>query len=424
MNNKIPDLVRDSELETRFHPDCNTETIHTYHERSPYSRGLVSRSEHWQRIRKVGGGGFGSVWLERCTNGGRRDNELRAVKQLEITPQFTQSEYNRELEAIAKFSQRKYARCFVRSFGWYRSLEHLFISMEYLELGDLHRYLQKNPPLPEAEAKEITYQILDGLSMMHSNDFTHRDLKLNNILLKSCPPNSWWIKIADFGISKRVEDGLGVPTTTKGTAGYMAPELLGFTERGRPYATDIWAIGEIAFQMLTKKPTFKNPGLLAKYVDHPDLFPVGLLQTARTSQSGIEFILSTMRPVPDQRLAAEDALNHTWMDQTLTTPAAPTTDEGSHGPSISPDESEDEEFATWDTAATIGRSKSATAIRESRKSDGNTTDGRSASCVTAVALHSFEALADGEISFPKGATITDVVSEPPTQPRISDGRSG
>ena len=51
--------------------------------------------------------------------------------------------------------------------------------MEYLELGDLQHYLNHQPPLPEHEAKEITYQILDGLHFMHDNEFAHRDLKPN-----------------------------------------------------------------------------------------------------------------------------------------------------------------------------------------------------------------------------------------------------
>ena len=74
--------------------------------------------------------------------------------------------------------------------------------------------------------------------------------------MKSCPPNEWWVKIADFGISKRIEDGLGMSTTLKGTLGYIAPEIYGFTEKGSPYAVDIWAVGEIAFKMLTKQQTF------------------------------------------------------------------------------------------------------------------------------------------------------------------------
>ena len=49
--------------------------------------------------------------------------------------------------------------------------------MEFLELGDLHAYLHCKPLLPEHEAKKITYQILDGLNLMHNNEFAHRDLK-------------------------------------------------------------------------------------------------------------------------------------------------------------------------------------------------------------------------------------------------------
>jgi len=47
--------------------------------------------------------------------------------------------------------------------------------MEYLERGDLQRYL--TCALPEAEAREISCQVLEGLNHMHDNRFIHRDLK-------------------------------------------------------------------------------------------------------------------------------------------------------------------------------------------------------------------------------------------------------
>ena len=47
--------------------------------------------------------------------------------------------------------------------------------MEYLNLGDLQGYLKE--PLPELEARQITTQVLEGLSYMHENGFIHRDLK-------------------------------------------------------------------------------------------------------------------------------------------------------------------------------------------------------------------------------------------------------
>jgi serine/threonine protein kinase len=49
--------------------------------------------------------------------------------------------------------------------------------MEYLLHGDLQHYLSPAPPLPESEAQQITFQILEGLFFLHDNGFAHRDLK-------------------------------------------------------------------------------------------------------------------------------------------------------------------------------------------------------------------------------------------------------
>lgn len=143
----------------------------------------------------------------------------------------------------------------------------------------------------------------------------------------------------------------------------MPPETLGFTERGRPYAVDVWAVGEVTFQLLTKKPTFKNPGLLSKYVNNLELFPIGVLQAARISQSGIEFILSTMHPMLDKRITAQEALHHAWMDQPLSGLTSHTRDVLSHGPATSTaTDSEDEELASWDTDTDPTSAR--TAVRE------------------------------------------------------------
>lgn len=106
---RIPDLIRDSKLETYFLPDCTVETVHTFQESDPASgQRLVTRLEHWRRQRRVGNGGCCSVWLERCIKGERpagiQDGAVRAVKQIDIDPRVESIDYNRELEAIAKFS--------------------------------------------------------------------------------------------------------------------------------------------------------------------------------------------------------------------------------------------------------------------------------------------------------------------------------
>ena len=70
---------------------------------------------------------------------------------------------------------QQFRECFVPSFGWYRNTDSIFITMEYLPLGDLESFLSK--PLPDSEAKTISEQVLQGIDFMHQSKFAHRDLK-------------------------------------------------------------------------------------------------------------------------------------------------------------------------------------------------------------------------------------------------------
>lgn len=102
---RLPDLVRDSKLDTRFHPKY---VCHRYLESglTPQER-TIAREEYWKRVKHIGGGSFGSVWLEKCIKG-VRDHDLRAVKEILRSSHLNKEiDYNRELEAMAKFSHPK-----------------------------------------------------------------------------------------------------------------------------------------------------------------------------------------------------------------------------------------------------------------------------------------------------------------------------
>ncbi|KAJ5355481.1 Tetratricopeptide-like helical [Penicillium cataractarum] len=266
---RISDLITDSKLPASFLPDCSVETVHRFQESDPASRQrLVIRPEHWRRQRKIGGGGFGSVWLEECTQGGRLGAmPVRAVKQINVDMRLGPIDYNPPGQ--------------------------LLIAMEYLELGDRFTYLYRQPPGPplqETEAKEITYQILDGMNMMHDNGFAHRDLKPNNILIKSHPPNEWWIKLADFAI------------------------------------------------------------LPLKYRDtFLEAFPVSRLTGVGISQPGVDFILSLMHPYPNDRVTARSAISNMWLQPLISHfPKSTTIINGKpHKPSSAA--TSNEEFASWTT---------------------------------------------------------------------------
>lgn len=100
----------------------------------------------------------------------------------------------------------------------------------------------------------------------------------------------------------------------------MAPELLGFVESAEESdsrnaeAADMWALGEIAFQMLTKEPTFKYISLLSTYVRSPDSFPSAVLRAHDISEAGISFIHGIMQPKPEDRQKTGEALLQAWME--------------------------------------------------------------------------------------------------------------
>lgn len=96
-----PDLVRDSKLRTQFR---DSTTIHSYFEVNE-TGSRYSREEHWKLERILGHGGFGQVRLQRCVAKGAKQDSLRAVKMIKkpLGPSGSLN-YNRELEAIAKFS--------------------------------------------------------------------------------------------------------------------------------------------------------------------------------------------------------------------------------------------------------------------------------------------------------------------------------
>lgn len=191
--------------------------------------------------------------------------------------------------------------------------------MEYFPLGDLQDHLSHS--LPETEVQQIAFQIVEGLSFMHLNGFAHRDLKPSNILIKSLGPD-WWVKIGDFGISKRAEEGLTALRTFSGTLGFLAPEVLvqnGFLDceefgelREYTVAVDIWSLGEIVFRALVNKPPF--PTGLASYIKGTSSFPDQVLRNHGITDSGSDFVRKLLLPMPIDRPSAVDALEHPWIE--------------------------------------------------------------------------------------------------------------
>ena len=136
----------------------------------------------------------------------------------------------------------------------------------------------------------------------------------------------WWVKIGDFGISKRAEAGITALRTFAGTRDYMAPEFFpeffdeedeDEDEESSEYtqAVDMWALGCIVYKMATGKVPFpSSPNLrpLKRYCRDASLFPEEVLKGA-IDQTGIEFVRELLASPPSKRLKAAAAQEQDWL---------------------------------------------------------------------------------------------------------------
>src|SRR5437868_3854927 len=133
-----------------------------------------------------------------------------------------------------------------------------YLVMQYID-GMTLRSQIKPEGMPFDRAGEMIKQMGRALGAAHDKGIFHRDLKPENIMLQSFGGGEEQVKIIDFGIAK-LKDSMIAPSTmtgaTAGTVAYMAPEQLG----GRPTsaATDIFAFGAIAYEIITGRKPF-NP---------------------------------------------------------------------------------------------------------------------------------------------------------------------
>ena len=302
------DLVSRFKLESKIFPN---HTLHTYHRSEPAwgssnNRVVTRLTKRWVRIKDVGAGNYSNVWLEV-----EEDKSERAVKRI---PKWIYTrnkiDYKREIAAMAVLS--KYEQNFVQFYGWYEGPDDVYLAMEYFPLGDLERYMDRQ--LSEIQIKVIIRQLLKGLCIMHQNGFTHRDLKPQNILVVKDNPDIW-VKIGDFGITKRVpQDGTSLRTET-GTSGYVAPEVLGYHDQeSSKYtnAVDLWSFGCICHRLLTTQAPFENPAKMIRYCSGGTRLPIETLR--KDDDEAVAFVKRLLMVDPSERYTAERALQSTWFN--------------------------------------------------------------------------------------------------------------
>jgi serine/threonine protein kinase len=125
-------------------------------------------------------------------------------------------------------------------------------------------------------------------------------------------PPRWWIKLADFGLSKRLTDTTAF-YTRGGTQSYMAPEILNFITSEITSAIDIWAAGCIIYRLIAGAVPFPPGPALMKYCEDASKFPQNVLFEQEVEDSGSSFIKKLLAAHPQDRLSAAEALRCEWL---------------------------------------------------------------------------------------------------------------
>jgi serine/threonine-protein kinase len=230
-------------------------------------------------VEQLGVGGMGSVWVAE-----------HLALHTRVAVKFMARELAANADVVSRFGREAAAASQVKSPHVVQMFDHgvthqgvPFITMELLEGEDLARRARRIGRPSPPELATIVVQAGKALSKAHERGIVHRDIKPENIFLCDNDDGDVFVKVLDFGIAK-VNDGVSTSTRTgavMGTAYYMSPEQI-IGSKGVDHRTDIWALGVVAYEMLTGTRPFdgETVGALALAIHATNPPPPSLVNGA------------------------------------------------------------------------------------------------------------------------------------------------
>jgi hypothetical protein len=220
--------------------------------------------DRYSIVRRVGGGGMGSVYQARDK---RLADRLCAVKEMiELFADQSQrtkavEDFKREAEVLAQLDHPSIPTVF----DYFIEGGRYYLVMRWIGGGDLAEQMRVfNGKVEEATVTKWAIQICDVLHYIHSQrpPIIYRDLKPANLMLDD---KTGRVMLVDFGIARIVrptEKGV----TAIGTMGYAPPEL--FAGKVEP-RSDIYSLGATMFHMMTGSDPQDNPLLIFDFSKNP-----------------------------------------------------------------------------------------------------------------------------------------------------------
>jgi serine/threonine-protein kinase len=207
-------------------------------------------------VRRLGAGGMGEVYLaeHRLL---KRPCAVKLIRPDRAADPHDLQRFEREVQATAGLTHPNAVQVF--DFG-HTPEGTFYYAMEYLPGLNLQDLVKRHGPLPPARAVHLLRQVCGALREAHAAGLIHRDIKPGNVIVCERGGTPDVAKLLDFGLVRNVSGG-GAELTQEGiitgTPAYMAPEQ---ASRARVDArADIYAIGGLAYFLLSGRPPFSGP---------------------------------------------------------------------------------------------------------------------------------------------------------------------
>ena len=211
---------------------------------------------NYQMLEEIGRGGMGVIYRARQRHS-RRIVALKRILSYHADAQETLARFRREAEAAASLDHPNILPIYEVS----EAEDGLpFFTMKYAAGGTLldAKAALRNEP---RRAVELMAKLARAVQHAHGQDILHRDLKPGNILLDARGEPL----VSDFGLAKWLDTSSDLTRTLAvyGTPGYIAPEQINGARCSLTPTVDVYSLGAILFDLLTRRPPFLGETALA-----------------------------------------------------------------------------------------------------------------------------------------------------------------
>jgi serine/threonine protein kinase len=269
-------------------------------------------NKRYSYIMQIGSGTTGTVHLVHDTE----KNRKVAMKKIDSS-EMKDTEKERVQKEVENMKSMKIPT-FIEFYDYENDNDTQKIYMEYADQGTLENKIAKmkndGKDFTNEEIFDYLIDILLALYTLNKKGIVHRDIKSENILLKTDQINDKNVtiaKLSDLGLGRQIE-GVSGAYTTCGTAYYVCPEIAA-GEKKYSYNADIWSLGIVLYELIVKNKPWFDPKMSTteffEFVVSTKYPPL-----PENTDERLKYLVKIMlKKDPDRRPACEDILTLDFM---------------------------------------------------------------------------------------------------------------